>query len=178
MKIRKVLKILLVTLSIGIATYEVQLLWSSIGWNTMRVIEIGTFVLGVISTIVVLVSYLMSQRHRFKKAYISYPPEMKNDVDKFRDLNLLTPDLGTEALEAGKKVETEVKKKISKSSCCFVIVTSYISPVQKKEIREMKNQKKVITPILIDGIKSPTQLSDYVPIHVEATGLPSLVVDS
>ena len=101
---------------------------------------------------------------------------MKKDVDKFRDLNLLAPNLGTESLEAGEKVETEVKKKISKSSYCFVIVTSYISPVQKKEIKEMKNQRKVITPILIDGIKSPTQLSDYVPIHVGASDLSSLVV--
>lgn len=176
MRIRKVSKILLATLSVGVVAYEVQLLWPSIGWNTMRVVEIGSFVLGVISAIVVLVSYLMSQSHRFKKAYISYPPEMKKDVDKFRDLNLLAPNLGTDSLEAGEKVETEVKKKISKSSYCFVIVTSYISPVQKKEIKEMKNQRKVITPILIDGIKSPTQLSDYVPIHVGASDLSSLVV--
>jgi len=40
----------------------------------------------------------------------------------------------------------------------------------------MNNQRKIITPILIDGIKSPSQLSDYVPIHVGASDLSSLVV--
>ena len=101
---------------------------------------------------------------------------MKDEVDKFRDTNVLAPDFGTESLVAGNKVETEVKKKIAKSSYCFVIITRNISTVQKKEIREMKMQRKDITPILIDGIKSPMQLSDYVPIQVDSVDLPSLVV--
>lgn len=175
-RIKRILKLLLIILSIGIVAYEVHLLWPSIGWNAMRVLEIGAFVFGVFISIVIFVSYLMSQSHRLKKAYVSFPPEMKKDVDKFRDNNLLIPELGTESLKAGEKVDTEVKKKIAKSSYCFVIITEYISPIQKKEIREMKNQRKEITPILIDGTKPPMQLSDYVPIHVESSSLSSLLV--
>lgn len=176
MRIKKIIKILLVTFSIGVIAYEIQLLWPSIGWSTMRIIEIGAFVLGILISIAIFVSYLMSQRYKYKRAYISYPLEMKDEVDKFRDTNVLAPDFGTESLVAGNKVETEVKKKIAKSSYCFVIITRNISTVQKKEIREMKMQRKDITPILIDGIKSPMQLSDYVPIQVDSVDLPSLVV--
>ncbi len=176
MRIKRIFKLLLVTMSIGIAAYEVQLLWPLIGWNATRVLEIAAFVFGILISIVLFVTYLMSQRYRYKKVYVSFPPEMKEDVDKFRDNNLLIPDLGTESLIAGEKVDTEVKKKIAKSSSCFVIITNYISPVQKKEIREMKNQRKDITPILIDGIKTPMQLSEYVPIHVDSTNLSSLLI--
>ena len=108
--------------------------------------------------------------------YVSFPVGMKNEVDKFRQKNGLMPNFGTELLSPGNKLGNEVKHKIAKSSYCFVIITKDISPVQKKEIREMKNQRKVITPILIDGIKSPMQLSDYVPIQVDSANLPSLVV--
>ena len=176
MRLKKILKLLLISLSIGIVVYEVDLLWPSIGWNAMRVLEIGVFAFGVLISIVIFVSYLMSKSHKFKKVYVSFPIDMKEEVDKFRDTNLLTPDLGTESLEAGRKVETEVKKKIANSSYCFVIITNYLSPVQKKEIKEMKHQCKEITPILIDGSKAPTQLNDYVPIHVDSSNLSSLVV--
>jgi hypothetical protein len=142
----------------------------------MRVLDVVSFLLGLITSIIAFVSYRITQKHITQKVYVSFPVGMKNEVDKFRQKNGLMPNFGTESLSPGNKLENEVKHKIAKSSYCFVIITNYISPVQKKEIREMKMQRKDITPILIDGIKSPMQLSGYVPIQVDSVNLPSLVV--
>lgn len=172
----RTLKILLLFFALLLIVYEIHLLWPSIGWNWMRVLDVVSFLLGLITSIIAFVSYRITQKHRNQKVYVSFPTEMKNEVDKFRQKNGLMPNFGTESLSPGNRLENEVKHNIARSSYCFVIINSTISNVQKSEIKEMKHQRKPITPIVIEGGKLPNQLVEYLPLSSTLEKIPELVV--
>lgn len=73
-----------------------------------------------------------------------------------------------DSVEPGNLVYESMKHQIAKCNFCFVLIAENLSSFQKKEIKEMKKQKKRIVPILLsDETVLPTILSDISPLKYD-----------
>lgn len=151
--------------------YESLYLYKTIVWDKSKIIGIIVFIVSLVLTSVILVTYLMSNRYRYKQYYISFPQEFERDINEFRINSMISPQYGTDTLRPGKDISKEIKKKISHCSICLVIISKKISTMQKIEISEMRAKHKKIIPILVDGGKLPSSLSKIVPICTTADQL-------
>lgn len=167
MKMKYILKKVIFLIIILVAIYEFVLLWNTINWDSTKIIGIVAFVLSMFAVSITISTYLMSLRYKEKRYYISFPIEMKKEVDDFRILNNISATYGSDTLVSGNKLQSEIRKKISRCAVCFVIIGNKVTLVQKTEIHEMKKMGKKIIPIQNGKGYMPNDISSIVPIIVD-----------
>lgn len=171
------LKNILILFVLTIIVYETVFLYKTIVWDKSKIIGIVVFVVSLILTSVILVTYLMSYKYKYKQYYISFPIELEQHVNEFRENSMISPQYGTDTLKPGKDISKEIKKKMSHCPICLVVINKKISAMQKAEISEMKARHKKIIPILVDGGILPSSLSKIVPICITADQLSKISLE-
>lgn len=171
LKMKFTLKNILVIFVLVLIAYETVFLYQTIVWDKSKILGITVFIVSLVLTSVILVTYLMSCKYRYKQYYISFPLYLQQNVNEFRENCMISPQYGTDTLKPGKDISKEIKKKMSDCSICLVVITKKISTMQKAEISEMKARHKKIIPILVDGGMLPSSLSKIVPIYTTSDRL-------
>lgn len=166
---------LLVILSIITAIYQSAELWKGIIWDSNKLIGIIVF-MTVILVFVFATTILMAQKFRYKFYYVSFPLEIQDYVNKFREFNCISPLIGSDSLNPGNKMDRDIPQCIKRTSICIIIINKKIDAMQKKEISEMKKTHKRIIPIIIDNSIIPSSLSRIIPIRVSLENLPEVLI--
>lgn len=177
MKKNIITKNVAVFIAFVIAIYEFIFLWQTINWDSSKLWGILAFVVSVLAVFFLITTYLMSLRYRQKKYYVSFPIELKESVDNLRLKNNISPDYGTDVLIPGIEFKDEIRKKISRTNICLVIISRKVSQLQKIEIQEMKKQKKQIIPIQSGDAYIPNVINNITPLIVEEGKLKDLILD-
>lgn len=133
--------------------------WSIIGW-----ISLAVAVFALLS--VVASTLLMMQRHRILRIYLSTPVSYDKEVSKLREALEGEDVISADNLLPGTSV-SELQKIIKKSHCCFFAVGKTQSPMQKEELKIMRELGKKIYVVSMDETgKVPQSLRSEVPLFI------------
>lgn len=160
-----------------IAGYEFITLWKTITWDGSKLWGIIAFAASLSVVAITITAYLMSSRYKQKTYYVSFPLELKVDVDNLRSINNISITYGTDSLIPGSDIKTEVRKNLSRCNVCLVIISKKVSSLQKIEIQEMKKMRKHIIPIRNGSTYMPNTISGITPIVVDEDRLKDLKLE-
>lgn len=108
-------------------------------------------------------SYLMMQRHRILKIYLSSPEQ---SLPKIKEA-LAGEDILTRSYDSKEPDTDDVRQMINSSHFCFFAVGSNMAPSQEAEMEEMKKQNKEVYIIALDNQKElPQGLSAVKPLNI------------
>lgn len=128
-------------------------------------INLTIFTITIVVSIIILLLIMKVQRERQKSrlgVFVSYPEGQEKAVDMLKE-KLASEHVieGERVIRPGDNIEKEVKRYVSKSSVCFVLISNKISRQQKIEIREITRQKKRVIPLLLSSdVKMPASLKN------------------
>ena len=85
--------------------------------------------------------------------------------ESFKGLPVFYTD---DVIQPGDRIQKTISNNLKSVHYCFMILSGELTPRQKSEVKELKQNGAIITPV-IDGVetKLPTILQDYQPISLE-----------
>ena len=91
---------------------------------------------------------------------------MEKIKKSFNDYYIFYSD---EIIRPGDRVSENISDSLKNVQYCFIIVSGEITPRQKKEIKELKNNGAKITPVILgENTKVPAMLQNYQPISMDS----------
>lgn len=129
--------------------------------------QLFIIIITVINLSVAIISFVATYISR-SKYYLSFSSSDGALVDEIaRKLSITERVISSNDISIGLPIQDVVKKNISLSSCCFVLIGSKLSEEQKIEIKEMKQQGKRIIPVLLnEDSVLPASLKQYKSITI------------
>lgn len=130
--------------------------------------QLFIIIITVINLLVAIVSFVATYKSR-SRYYLSFCSSDGVVVDEMiKNFSKMERVISSNDISIGLPIQDVVKKNISLSSICFVLIGSKVSEEQKIEIKEMKQQGKRIIPILLnEDSVLPASLKHYRAIKID-----------